>query len=568
MQFLRLNSGTGGGSGVTISVGPALDSTGAEYTGLAIGDLTLTKNGVSASMASAATLTATSNGHYDLVTIGNNADTLGRLRIRCNKSGYQIPPLEFMVIPAKIYDSLVAGSDTLGESRTLYVSTTGNDGNSGLTRSLAFATWAAAISAANPGDTIRILAGTYTEQVSNTKHRLTFEGDSDNASTGTILTYSGDDYTFLNSGNSVKMRCLRVNNTSTNSTLNTLNIPVKNTGDDFIAEEATASGHSDGFWSTGSRCVFHLCSGIGHWDAFNIQGRGSLIDSCRASTDGSYDVTTQAHAIIAVGSTIINTRAQGTRTNAATGPTIGLGITDCTVIGGSVSMNLQNAGASGDVAAIGHDLLTARLSGVRISTTNSGSGGTYDVDASVSGSAAVLEACLFDSTKVSGAANIQVINGGVDLALVRNPTASNALTGTTLSPSQVVASVTAPVTASGGTVSAFLVDKDHTWEFNSPSQITSPNILSELIGFAGLLAMDFTSPMPAHASISSITSAAFANDAGTEPTVTSSAMSTDKKSANVLIDASAATAGTYTLSVKIVTTDSQTFVRKGRITIA
>ena len=113
MQFLKQNSGTGGGSGVTISVGPCLDSAGAEYTGLVIGDLTLTKNGTSAAMAANATLTHTSNGHYDLVTIGNNADTLGRLRIRCNKSGYQIPPLEFMVLPAMIYDSLVAATDRL-----------------------------------------------------------------------------------------------------------------------------------------------------------------------------------------------------------------------------------------------------------------------------------------------------------------------------------------------------------------------------------------------------------------------------------------------------------------------
>jgi hypothetical protein len=110
MQLLRQNSGSGAGSGVTISLGPCLDSTGAEYTGLVIGDLTIVKNGTSAAMASAATLTHNSNGHYDLVTIGNNADTSGRLRIRCNKSGYQIPPLEFMVLPATVYDAHVTNA--------------------------------------------------------------------------------------------------------------------------------------------------------------------------------------------------------------------------------------------------------------------------------------------------------------------------------------------------------------------------------------------------------------------------------------------------------------------------
>lgn len=98
---------------VTISIGPCLDADGAEYAGLVIGDLTLTKNGASAAMASAATLTATSNGHYDLVTTTGNMDALGRLRIRCDKSTYQIPVIEGMVVPAMVYDSLVAGTDVL-----------------------------------------------------------------------------------------------------------------------------------------------------------------------------------------------------------------------------------------------------------------------------------------------------------------------------------------------------------------------------------------------------------------------------------------------------------------------
>lgn len=117
-------------------------------------------------------------------------------------------------------------------------------------------------------------------------------------------------------------------------------------------------------------------------------------------------------------------------------------------------------------------------------------------------------------------------------------------------------------------LSATNVDRDHTWNFDSPTQITAPNTLSELIGFIGLLAMDFSEPMPARSSIGSISSASFANISGTEPTVTSSSVSLDKKRANILIDATAATANTYTLSVTIVTTDSQTFVRKGRLTIA
>lgn len=107
MQYLRQNSGTGSASGVTIPIGPCLDADGAEYTGLLIGDLTLVKNGTAAAMAANATLTHVDNGRYTLVTIGNNADTLGRAEIFCNKDGYQIPTKEFMVLPAASYDAVV-----------------------------------------------------------------------------------------------------------------------------------------------------------------------------------------------------------------------------------------------------------------------------------------------------------------------------------------------------------------------------------------------------------------------------------------------------------------------------
>jgi hypothetical protein len=127
MHYMRQSSGTGAGSGDTVTIGPCLDSAGAEYTGLVIGDLTITKNGSSAAMAANATLTHTSNGFYDLVMIGNNADTVGKLTIRCNKSTYQIPPAKYVVLTAVAYDALVANgtiaSSTSG--RTITVSAGG-----------------------------------------------------------------------------------------------------------------------------------------------------------------------------------------------------------------------------------------------------------------------------------------------------------------------------------------------------------------------------------------------------------------------------------------------------------
>ncbi len=121
--------------------------------------------------------------------------------------------------------------------------------------------------------------------------------------------------------------------------------------------------------------------------------------------------------------------------------------------------------------------------------------------------------------------------------------------------------------ATGGTVDPFTVDKDHTWTFPSKNQTTASNIISELIGFNALLAMDFDDQIPKQTSIASITSATFANIAGTEPTVSSSAPSADRRAAHIMVDATAATAGTYTLSVTVLTADGQTFVRSGRFTV-
>lgn len=116
---------------------------------------------------------------------------------------------------------------------------------------------------------------------------------------------------------------------------------------------------------------------------------------------------------------------------------------------------------------------------------------------------------------------------------------------------------------------AIFFDADHTWRFESPSQITAPNNINEAIGFIGYVVMDFTEPMPTDVAISSISAATFADETGhTEPTVSSSAASYDKKKALILIDCTSATATTYTLSVTIVTTDSQTIKRKGRLVIS
>lgn len=121
--------------------------------------------------------------------------------------------------------------------------------------------------------------------------------------------------------------------------------------------------------------------------------------------------------------------------------------------------------------------------------------------------------------------------------------------------------------AGGGTTAAYNVDKDHTWTFANKNQTTASNIITEPIGFNALLAMDFSDQIPARTSIQSITAATFANITGTEPTVSSSNPSSDRKSATIMVDATAATANTYTLTVTVLTADGQTFVRSGRFSV-
>ena len=95
----------------TLIVGPCLDSTGAEYAGLIITDLSLSKNGGTlTALAAAATLTLIANGQYTLVLTTGNVDTLGRAQITCNKSTYQMPSVGLMVLPSTVFDALVTNA--------------------------------------------------------------------------------------------------------------------------------------------------------------------------------------------------------------------------------------------------------------------------------------------------------------------------------------------------------------------------------------------------------------------------------------------------------------------------
>jgi len=111
---------------VIVLIGPVLDSSGVAYTGLAIADLNITKNGSTAAM-SGNTFSHSHEGHYLLTLTTTNTNTLGNLVISCNKSTYAMPPARFRVLHANVYDvtfgstapSTYAGGDTSGVTTLL-----------------------------------------------------------------------------------------------------------------------------------------------------------------------------------------------------------------------------------------------------------------------------------------------------------------------------------------------------------------------------------------------------------------------------------------------------------------
>ena len=112
MKLLRQNTG------VTKKIGPFLDSTDGitPETSLSIpqSSVLLSKSG--ASLAQKAETTAgahDANGWYDILLSAADTDTLGELVIDIQVSG-AIPVWErFTVVPAVVYDALVAGTDRL-----------------------------------------------------------------------------------------------------------------------------------------------------------------------------------------------------------------------------------------------------------------------------------------------------------------------------------------------------------------------------------------------------------------------------------------------------------------------
>lgn len=139
--------------------------------------------------------------------------------------------------------------------------------------------------------------------------------------------------------------------------------------------------------------------------------------------------------------------------------------------------------------------------------------------------------------------------------------------GVHLTSDMTAASFVAELTTAVAAVSPFNAAQNHTWKFDNRNQVTASNNVVEAVGSSNfLVSMDFTGVLSPLHSIQSVSGVDIGTIVGeTKPTVTSSARSADQKKVNIILNAASATDATYTVTVTITTTDSQTFVRKGRL---
>lgn len=115
---------------VDVPVGPFLDSSDGvtPETGLTLSqaDFRLKKNnGDWAQKNQTSAATHEENGNYEVSLNATDTDTLGLLRVYVNEAGALPVCEDFMVVPANVYDALVAGSDALQVDVTQFGGTNG-----------------------------------------------------------------------------------------------------------------------------------------------------------------------------------------------------------------------------------------------------------------------------------------------------------------------------------------------------------------------------------------------------------------------------------------------------------
>ncbi|MFI4859643.1 MAG: hypothetical protein ACIAXF_03060, partial [Phycisphaerales bacterium JB063] len=92
-------------------VGPILDEDGAAVTGVAVGDLKISKNGAApAALNGSATLTHRNTGHYSLALTTGDTDTVGSAEIVIDDTTNAMPVKTVTVIEEAVYDAMFAAS--------------------------------------------------------------------------------------------------------------------------------------------------------------------------------------------------------------------------------------------------------------------------------------------------------------------------------------------------------------------------------------------------------------------------------------------------------------------------
>lgn len=363
-------------------------------------------------------------------------------------------------------------------ARTIWVAASGGSASGPGTYAAPYNTFANAQTAANPGDTIHLKAGTYA--AITISKRLTVVGDS----AATTIISDATTPPVLITSHGVTLQDLQVIDPSKQYT------GISASDQYFLTiERCIIDAGFDGVYnsgSVGSRFVGNFISST--YDTVSLIGSiGYTVEGNYIVTDGSYATNIPARAIHAENGSsglIQNNTILIARTNAATAESIGVetGYTPgsysstCLIENNAISVSSTNASATGKCygikakAANTTDRLMATVRGGSISVTNAGATANdeIDIDASVAGSSVFVQGVSYSTAKCLGTAAIQELPwsttpgrslditstgaAGVDWANVENPTTSLNLAGTTVSTSQQVASVSGAVGSVTGAV--------------------------------------------------------------------------------------------------------------------
>lgn len=129
--------------------------------------------------------------------------------------------------------------------------------------------------------------------------------------------------------------------------------------------------------------------------------------------------------------------------------------------------------------------------------------------------------------------------------------------------------IVAAVGSAAGTISPNDVDDEYKWRFTSKQKITADNIIVDTPSPSGtkVYAMQFIKALNRDQTISSVVSATVAGvDAeDDEPTIDTSVVAPNKTDVHLTVDDTAAELGDHIFTVTVLTTDSQTIVRKGKL---